>query len=744
MDIINSKKSLRVGLLVKMTGISVIFVIAAVLALAYISIKDVQTSSLETAVIMGKQKLNSDMLIFENRLDNEYGQLSLVDDDLIGQDGKALKHQYQMIDDTSTELGISATVFIRDKDDFRRITTSIINDAGQRAVDTFLGSGSAAYPSIRAGKPYIGNAVILGHNYITKYSPIFAANGSDVIGIKFVGIKMTAIEEVIRQNSLGIIFQITVIAAIIIVGAILVNAFSVVLQLIRPIHSTTKVLKKIAEGEGDLTQHLTVTNNDEIGDMAKYFNRTLDSIGSLIKRIKYKVNALTNTGHELSANMAKTSRAVDEIASNFNDMKTMMSKQDQSAAEADSAVKRINANIDKLNAQIEEQADSIETSSSAIEEMTANINSVTRTLSENSKNVAELTSASENGKIGLQMVAQKIQEIAQNSEGLLEINSVMENIASQTNLLSMNAAIEAAHAGESGKGFAVVAGEIRKLAESSGKQSNTTAAMLKKIKTSIDSITESSNEVLARFGVIDSGVKTVSLHEQNILNAMKEQEVGGKQILESMDRLKEINASVKDGSKGMLRAGNQLIQQTSDFIRISNAAVSGMNEIVNGAMQQIKIAVEHVDEMSAENSKNFDELKEESEKFKVDTGNEKKKIIVVDDDEPILAMAKGVFGDKYDVKAVKSGKAALQLFYQGYVPDLVLLDLSMPDIGGWDIYEKIRDISRIHKIPIAIFTASEDPDDRAHALRIGAIDYIKKPINKTELLQRVEKMVSKS
>jgi methyl-accepting chemotaxis protein len=252
-------------------------------------------------------------------------------------------------------------------------------------------------------------------------------------------------------------------------------------------------------------------------------------------------------------------------------------------------------------------------------------------LIENSKNVSELSEAAENGKTGLETVAQKIQEIARDSEGLLEINSVMDNIASQTNLLSMNAAIEAAHAGEAGKGFAVVAYEIHKLAESSSGQSKTTATMLKKIKSSIDSITVSSNEVLSRFEVIDSGVKTVSQHEQNIRSAMEEQEVGGKQILESMQNLKEISVSVKKGAGEMEEAGEHLTKQTSDFIMNSNGVVSGMNEIVNGAMQEIKTAIGLVDEMSAENDRNFEELKAESTKFKVETGSEKKKVIVVDD-----------------------------------------------------------------------------------------------------------------
>jgi methyl-accepting chemotaxis protein len=500
-------------------------------------------------------------------------------------------------------------------------------------------------------------------------------------------------------------------------------------------------LENLSSKQKDLTKRISICSVDELGSIAGMVNAFSEHLSDGIGTIKYKINALTNTGHELSVNMGKTSKSVDQISANFENMKGMMKQQEQGASEADHAVKDIRKSIDNLNTLIEDQSESINTSSSAIEEMTANIHSVTKTLIDNSKNVTELLGASENGKAGLQTVAQKIQDIARDSEGLLEINSVMENIASQTNLLSMNAAIEAAHAGESGKGFAVVAGEIRKLAESSGRQSNTTAAMLKKIKASIDSITASSNEVLSRFGVIDNGVKTVSQHEQNILNAMEEQEVGGKQILESMDRLKEINVSVKKGAGDMLKSGNRLMKQTDDFIKISNVSVTGMNDIVNGAMREIQTAVGLVDEMSAENNRNFEELKVESEKFKVTKDDEQKKIIVIDDDKPILAMTKGILGDSYDVTTVKSGREALQLFYQGYVPNLVLLDLSMPDMGGWDVYDRIKDISNIHSVPIAIFTSSEDPEDKIRAQKMGAVDYIKKPCKKDDLLNRVGKIL---
>jgi CheY-like chemotaxis protein len=265
--------------------------------------------------------------------------------------------------------------------------------------------------------------------------------------------------------------------------------------------------------------------------------------------------------------------------------------------------------------------------------------------------------------------------------------------------------------------------------------------MLKKIKASIDSITGSSNEVLSRFEVIDTGVKTVSTHEQNIRSAMEEQEVGGKQILDSMERLKEISASVKKGAGEMLESGNHLNKQTHDFIEISKTAVNGMNGIVNGAMHEIKTAVVLVDEMSSENSKNFEELKELSQKFKTESGTEKKKVIVIDDEETVLTLTKAALGENYDVTTVTSGQAALNLFFQGYVPNLALLDLNMPDMGGWDTFIRIRDISQLHRVPIAFYTTSEDPKDKAQAQKMGAVDFIKKPIKKDELLERVKKLI---
>jgi len=192
----------------------------------------------------------------------------------------------------------------------------------------------------------------------------------------------------------------------------------------------------------------------------------------------------------------------------------------------------------------------------------------------------------------------------------------MENIASQTNLLSMNAAIEAAHAGEAGKGFAVVAGEIRKLAENSSAQSKTISAVLKKIKSSIDKITQSTNNVLLKFEVIDEHIKTVSEQEENIRNAMEEQSQGSKQVLEAVGNLNDITQHVKSESEEMRTGSKEIINEGKNLEIITQEITGGMNEMATGA-DQINIAVNQVNDLTVINHEKVETLMLEVSRFKV-------------------------------------------------------------------------------------------------------------------------------
>jgi CheY-like chemotaxis protein len=221
---------------------------------------------------------------------------------------------------------------------------------------------------------------------------------------------------------------------------------------------------------------------------------------------------------------------------------------------------------------------------------------------------------------------------------------------------------------------------------------------------------------------------------------MEEQEIGGRQILESIGRLRDITSSVKKGSDDMAKSGETLVKETDEFIKTSKEAVGGMNEILSG-VNQIKVSVNHVNEMSQENNRNFESLKQETQKFNITVGNEKQKILVVDDDNIQLDVVKALLSNKYDVTCANSGKEALNLFYQGLVPQLVLLDLIMPDMDGWDTYSRIKAVGGLNNTQIAVFTSSSD--QMQHAQEIGAVDYIKKPYNKEDLVNRVEKILRK-
>jgi methyl-accepting chemotaxis protein len=378
----------------------------------------------------------------------------------------------------------------------------------------------------------------------------------------------------------------------------------------------TDILKEIAMGEGDLTKRITVLQEDEMGILATYFDMTLDKLQNLVASIKAEASQLLEVGNNLASNMHQTAGAINQITSNIQVIEKKVTSQLDTVSSTSRTMNQVTQTIVSLGKNVEDQTSSVEQSSAAIEEMLANIQSVTNTLIRNAENVNEMIRVSDEGRSSLIRVSQDIQEISRESEGLLEINSVMENIASQTSLLSMNAAIEAAHAGETGKGFAVVAGEIRKLAVDSSNQSKTIADVLKKIKVAIDTITNSTNTVLDKFQAIDEKVRTVSDQETNIRNAMEEQGHGSHQILQAIAKLNELTGIVKQDSLVMDTSSKRVIDESNTLETITAEIAGGMHEMASSA-SQINNAVNQVEEISRTNKDHIDILFAAVSKFKI-------------------------------------------------------------------------------------------------------------------------------
>jgi len=478
-------------------------------------------------------------------------------------------------------------------------------DMAGRHLDDFV-------RAVTMGKPFsfTNHIEALDQNMRIFIVPVPVGESSTPWSYAVAVMEDTIMSPVYEMLSITIVIGVVVLALVVLASLILARSIS------KPIIKVADTLKDISEGEGDLTRSIPVTSNDEIGSLAHHFNKTLEKIRNLVITIKKEAANLSSVGNDLASNMTETAAAVNQITANIQSIKGRVINQSASVSETHATMEQVVTNIDRLNGHVENQSDNVSRASSAIEEMVANINSVTETLVKNSHNVHTLKDASEIGRGGLQEVAADIQEIARESEGLLAINSLMENIASQTNLLSMNAAIEAAHAGDAGRGFAVVADEIRKLAESSSEQSKTIGIVLKKIKNSIDKITKSTENVLTKFEAIDSSVRIVAEQESNIRSAMEEQGEGSKQILEGIGNVNEITRQVKNGSHKMLEGAKEVIQESNNLEKATQEISSGINEMASGA-DQINVAVNHVNEISNKNRDGIAVLTREVSRFKV-------------------------------------------------------------------------------------------------------------------------------
>lgn len=381
------------------------------------------------------------------------------------------------------------------------------------------------------------------------------------------------------------------------------------------IHQVRDSLEELKQGGGDLTYRAPVVSADTSGLLAASFNEFLANFSTLVAQVKRSAHELEQSGLSLHEDLAGARIESETVGANTESVVQRIREQDSRLAQSAMAVGEIIQTLDALSRLIEEQSSAVTESSASVTEMVASVQSVTGNVHHLGTSMEQLSEATRTGAERMESMNTQVTEISRQGETLQEANRLIQAIAAQTNLLAMNAAIEAAHAGDAGRGFSVVADEIRNLAESASVQSKQIARQLKEIDAIIGTVVESSEDVRSGFRNVESLLSDVQQIEQQVRSSMDEQSAGSQETLKALTHITEVTERISRDAVSITERAQQVGEDVNSVVA-GNSEISSELVTMIEAVGRIGTMMTGLAERETENRRAIERMRAGVEQFK--------------------------------------------------------------------------------------------------------------------------------